>query len=380
MSICKVRRIDPDRITAADFRLAAPNAGPAAIFIHIGNSWVHHSGFLRLAHRVPAVIVLHDLAIQELCLEAISHRQFSRSFYIWEMTRWYGEEGYQIAMDLLAGRVRPYEIVGVAPGFELAFGRAVSVLCHTSTAFQEISKRDVCLYQLDLPFKVDDRISDARREDKPLRLVQFGYIGPNRRLEQILEALSELTESMDFRFSIFGKLWDADRIHKQIRHLGLSGRVEVRGFVQEDILDSELRRADLVFNLRHPTMGEASGSQLRIWNAGAASVVTKDGWYGSLPDDTVFSAPIDLEKDFIKDTLLRVNVDRERLRKMGRSGRQYLLDKHQPQRYVGGIMDITGRFSEDVRASFIGRALSDVLGDCSTSNSTFMLHYGLDRH
>ena len=90
------------------------------------------------------MIVLHDLAIQELCLEAISHRQFSRSVYIWEMTRWYGEEGYQIAMDLLAGRVRPYEIVGVAPGFELAFGRAVAVLCHTSTAFQEISKRGAC--------------------------------------------------------------------------------------------------------------------------------------------------------------------------------------------------------------------------------------------
>ena len=121
--------------------------------------------------------------------------------------------------------------------------------------------------------------------------MQFGYIGPNRRLEQILEALSELTESMDFSFSIFGKLWDADRIYKTIRDLGLSGRVEVRGFVQEAILDSELRRADVVFNLRYPTMGEASGSQLRIWNAGAASIVTKDGWYGSLPDDTVFSAP-----------------------------------------------------------------------------------------
>ena len=88
---------------------------------------------------------------------------------------------------------------------------------------------------------------------------------------------------------------------------------------------------------------------------------------------------IDSEKEFIKDTLLRVNLDREQLGKMGRSGRQYLLDRHQPKRYVSGIMDIAGGFSEDVRASFIGRALSDVLGDCSTSNSAFMVDYGLER-
>jgi len=35
-------------------------------------------------------------------------------------------------------------------------------------------------------------------------------------------------------------------------------------------------------------MGEASGSQLRIWNAGTPAAVTREGWYAELSEDTVY--------------------------------------------------------------------------------------------
>ena len=61
----------------------------------------------------------------------------------------------------------------------------------------------------------------------------------------------------------------------------------LHGFVPESELDAALASAHLALNLRYPTKGEASGSQLRIWSHGLPSLVTRIGWYTELPADTV---------------------------------------------------------------------------------------------
>jgi hypothetical protein len=71
---CPVRSLDPDRVLPREFARAGRGDGPDAVFVHIGNSWVFHSGFLRLVRRIPSIIVLHDLAIQELCFDAMHNR------------------------------------------------------------------------------------------------------------------------------------------------------------------------------------------------------------------------------------------------------------------------------------------------------------------
>lgn len=372
-SICRVRRLDPDRIVAGDFGVALPGRGRDAIFIHIGNSWVHHSGFLRLAHRVPSVLVLHDLALQELFVDSVKNGQFPRLTYQLEMARWYGEEGYRLSTELLAGKVSAFDVVADMPGFECALGRAVSVLCHTSTGLQTVARRGLIpCYGLDLPFRAGLIDGYRRSGDGPLRLVQFGYIGPNRRLEQILEALGELVGRIDFDFRIFGRIWDAERIERLIDKFGLRERAKILGFIDEITLDEELRRADLVFNLRYPTMGEASGSQLRIWNASAASIVSDEGWYRGLPGDSVFIAPVVGEKEYLKDTLVSAAEDRELLRKMGENGRRHLMERHQPERYVQGILEIAERFDRDVGSALITRALSGLFGELGPGGSNFL--------
>ena len=107
----------------------------------------------------------------------------------------------------------------------------------------------------------------------------------------------------------------------RLEETGLECRVEVHGFVPEPELDAKLAEAHLVFNLRYPTMGEASGSQLRIWNAAAAAVVTDLGWYGSLPDDTVFKIPLEGEITALQDLIRRINADRSLGAALGQAGR-----------------------------------------------------------
>lgn len=352
-----VKRLDPDRTLPRDFTKSGLGDAPEAIFVNIGNSWVFHAKMLRFARRVPSIIVLHDLAIQEMCIESIHNRLLSSQLYEEEMRRWHGPAGAQAASDVLRGTVAPREILSDMPGFHITLDRASAVLAHTPAAFDAVAALEaVPAYLLDLPFAPSAQAADtARAPDGPLKFAQFGYIGPNRRLEEVIESLGPIKDSVAFEFDIFGKVWDPKRIMALADHHGLADRIRIHGFVEEAQLDAALREAHLVFNLRYPTMGEASGSQLRIWNAGAAAVVTDLGWYGTLPNDTVFKIPLATEAEALRALVQRLDADRSLGAKIGQAGQQRLRSHHTPALYAQGIAQIARQSAADDRAALLAR-------------------------
>jgi len=114
----RVRRYD----WRADFPMPldglAPLDGPEIPVFQIGNSWLFHSGPLNLARRVPGVVVLHDLAIQDLLRGMIEHGAFAARVYAREMAHWHGARGRQAARGLGEGG---FVAVGVVPGDDFAF-------------------------------------------------------------------------------------------------------------------------------------------------------------------------------------------------------------------------------------------------------------------
>src|SRR6056297_527182 len=353
-----VRKLNPATITPANMRSEKARPGQAdVVFVQIGNSGDFHSGFLQLARRIPTIVVLHDLALQEMYFQTIAKRLMSLEDYLGEMAFWYGDAARQECRISWAGQVPPSELSQNIPGFELLMENAVSVVTHTSMAHAQVADRSfVPAYQLELPYKADATASCDRATSGPLRLMQFGYINPNRRLETVLEALAELGPDFDFIFDICGKLWDPERIQQQCDQLGLTDKVHLHGFIPEPQLDAMLAKAHLVFNLRNPTMGEASGSQLRIWNAAAASVVTDDGWYRDVPDNTVFRIPKDGEVASLKTLLHQLSQDPHIAMAKGAEGRKRLLDRHSPEHYADGVVQIAQAFSRDAHDAVLAKA------------------------
>lgn len=370
---CTVRQLDPDTVTPNDFNQVNESGNPDAIFIQIGNSWVFHSGLLRLARRIPSIIVLHDLAIQELCFDAIYNRRFSAEAYMQDIIRWQGEAGLSTAQDVFDGKIKPIDMASKYPGFEITLDRAASVLVHTPAAYSAVSQIGIVpTYHLDLPFRSSTKVVSAKRaRSGPLRFVQFGYIGPNRRLEQVLETLGALRHNIDFQFDIMGNVWDPEYVQSRIDSLGLSTRVTIHGFVSEALLDSYLAEAHLVFNLRFPTMGEASGSQLRIWNASAASVVTDLGWYGALPEGGVFKISLEHERADLHKLVQKLHVDREICESIGRAGRLRLESHHSPELYASGIAEIATQFADDASGSVLARSARRALSAGAGSSSIY---------
>lgn len=367
-NFCPVRRLDPDRVMPRDFARAGRHdgilgRGPEAVFVNIGNAWPFHAGFLRMIQRIPSVVVLHDLAIQELCFQAMERGLFPRETYEANIHSWHGEAGLQAAQSVFARRRDAGDLARDIPGFEITLPCAVSVLTHTSVARDAITATDtVPSYLLDLPFRPSAKKPEVIRSGLgPLRLVQFGYTGPNRRLQKVLEALAPLKDEVDFHLDVMGNVWDPDYIQRRIDELGLSRNVRLNGFVEENELDRKLRAAHLVFNLRYPTMGEASGSQLRIWNAAAPSVVTNLGWYASLPENTVFKIEQDEEIPALRALVCRLQSDPAIGRLVGAAGRVRLEERHTPAFYVKAMMDVASRFAADAANATRARRLQAVL-------------------
>lgn len=361
-SFAPVRRFHADAPVPMDMRSLPRSADGEAIFLHIGNSWVFHSGIVKMARRMPGTIVLHDLAIQELLRDMVFNELLDAGDYHAEMTRWHGAAGADDARRVFAHGPVATDILEHKPLFEATMRHAVSVLCHTDPAFEAVvARKFVPAYHLELPFAMGPDASSTRAKDGPLKLVQFGHIGRNRRLEQVLEVLPSLAAEIDFVFDIYGKVWDEAFIMRKAENLGLGGRVRIHGFVDEPVLDAALREAHLVFNLRYPTMGEASGSQLRIWNAAALAAVTDLGWYASLPPDTVAHIPLDKEAESLADLLRKIATDRRYGEAIGEAGRRRLA-AHSPALYADGIVAIATRYAEDARMALLSEAARSLLG------------------
>jgi len=339
----------------------------AAIFFNIGNSWVFHQDIYALSRRVPGIVVAHDLVLQEFFRDMVHNRSLAPSSYIATMRRHYGEDAAATAESVCASGQLTRDILNRFPMFEGAIEHSVAALVHTEPGFDAMSSRGlVPTYGLDLPFAVGPPIDARRSETGPLKLLQFGHIGPNRRLMEVLEALGEVKDRIEFNFEICGSVWNRDLVEQKIESLGLSSRIRLRGFVSEPELDAAIAQAHLVFNLRFPTMGEASGSQLRIWNQAALSVVSRVGWYATLPEDCVVKVSVENEHRELVELLSSIASDRTQFLARGQEGRSKLERHHSATAYAAGIVAIARKFRRDARERLLVEAGARMLQSQST--------------
>src|SRR5579872_137209 len=216
-----------------------------------------------------------------------------------------------------------------------------------------------------------DRISTAARTFKAIIV---GYLGPNRRIYSLLEALVQLDARKRFQFHVYGPVWDEKQLLQRIEEYRLQNIVFLHGSTPSGRLDALIADADLAINLRYPTMGEASMSQLQIWDHELPSIVTRTGWYATMPENTALSVEIEREIDDLKRHLTAFAERPELFSSLGVNGRRTLIEHHAPERYVADFL----AFCEETTAwransamlgsaARAGRQLGSLLRDAATS-------------
>lgn len=343
-SHARVRRYDPaampwDEINSAD-----------ATFYHIGNEPRYHGPIWRVNRQHPGLVVLHDLNLQDFFATlATEIGALSRRDYLQMMDFYHPQHGRVLGEAYLAGTKSIADICGECPLTEAGIENALGVAVHTRLGCEQLARATdlpvayVPLFALPntgVPVGDTSTRAQALRSRSPYRIIIFGFLGLNRRLHSCLTALHELPERDQFHLDIYGTIAHADTFQERVEELHLGRLVTTHGFVSDAELNEALARSDLALNLRDPTMGEASASQLRIWQYGLPSLVTDIGWYATLPEGTVAKVRRDFELEDIQLHLREFLAEPERYREMGEKGRLHVNEHHTVEAYLDGLWEL----------------------------------------
>ncbi|MEP6809295.1 MAG: glycosyltransferase, partial [Chthoniobacterales bacterium] len=94
-------------------------------------------------------------------------------------------------------------------------------------------------------------------------------------------------------------------------------------------------------------MGEASASQLQIWQHGLPSLVTDIGWYATLPNDIVARVRRQHEIEDIREHLRRFLENPAPYHEIGRNGLRYVSEHHTVEAYVDALFQLLAAIPPD---------------------------------
>ena len=313
---------------------------------NLGNSYMH-CGILRLAMENRGVVILHDVSLLELGLA------YARNFPDWNLSKIVANEyGFHAAkafdalyhgmsLEWCGESQQQYDdFVTSYPLFETFAKNAYGIVVHSNYALEKVKQKyKGPVLKLDLPYEAPEIDITQRRYDPPLEIVFCGHAGPNRRLRQFLDAWSQISRPNYFRLFLYGNINKADELLSLATKLGLAEFINVVGFVDDEELDRALSRSHLALNLRNPTMGETSASQLRYWANAVPSIVSDVGWYRELPDNVVMKvSPIREQEDIIA-LLESIISGNQNFPEFGVNGYHYLRERHNVQRYIDSLAE-----------------------------------------
>ena len=258
---------------------------------HVGNNAEFHGEIYRLAVRHPGLVMLHDLAIDDL-------------------VRWFRDTGDPLGQRALAesepARIRLYEtrpdIQGVLeiPSSAHLVRRARGVIVHSTFGAEYVAAIGSRTPTFVVRHPVIAPPRAARRSAKRSREIRqgigdrfligvLGDIGAAKAIDATLDAVSHLKGEPGV--AIVGRRipgYDVDAVVAESR---VADRVTVAPDVSEGEFYAWLEAVDVLVNLRHPHRGEVSGTLARAMAAGKPVVVQAVGSYLDEPEGAVVRIP-----------------------------------------------------------------------------------------
>jgi glycosyltransferase involved in cell wall biosynthesis len=297
---------DPEHVTGSlrdQFFIRPIEDYPAArweydlALYQMGNSR-HHQAIYSMLSRFPGVTVLHEYFLHHLVVDSTIGRD-NFAGYIREMGYALGSEGLRLAYQVRHGKrgLALFEF----PLNERILDSSLGVIVHSRYVQKRIQER-----RPSLPTKVVPHLNMgqnyfpllSRRElgcpDEALVFATAGQITTSKQIILALEAFARLRDEFPHAlYLVIGEEPGQDiHLNEWLAQHGLEGQVICTGYVPTmRHFVSWIAAADVLVNLRYPTVGETSGTALYGLATGRPTIVFDDGWYAELPDDVCVKVP-----------------------------------------------------------------------------------------
>jgi glycosyltransferase involved in cell wall biosynthesis len=303
----------------------------------MGNS-DQHWGIYEMLTRYPGVVVLHDVFIHQL-LAHTTVGQGNYAAYSRELGFARGIDGIHLANNIRAGR-------DSHPLFELPLSdrlvrSSLGLIVHSHHAAALVqAQQPRCPVEL-VPAPIGLQAGRSRRQElglpaETLIFASLGQVTQNKQAEQLLRVFKQLHHENNATFLLFvGELLPEVDLAGIVRDLELDNIVGSTGYVTTlPTFIDWIYTADIVVNLRYPTVGETSATALRALAAGRPLVVFDHGWYGELPDTVALKVP-PLDDAALLDAMRALAASPEQRRQIGRAAAAYVLHNHHPAQVAG---------------------------------------------
>lgn len=299
---------------------------------HMGDS-VFHEALYRVLLRHPGITVLHDHGLHHfMATRTIPCGDFAG--YVREMGYALGTEGVDLAYRIRQGTAE--HPLYTVPLNERVLDRSLGLIVHSRYAEQQIRRTRPALpiRVVPAPIQTDlGRLRSRRELGCPEDALLFASAGQVITIKQVTVALEVFARlRSDFpqaRYVVVGDELKQDLdLQVWLRQRDLGEAVIFTGYLadQRDFV-SWIAAADVLVNLRYPTVGETSATALRGLAAGRPVIVSDHGWYAELPDAVCIKVvPNDSEALY---QAMRQLAENERLRcAIGREAAAYAQREH----------------------------------------------------
>ncbi len=302
-------------------RRRAPRGVDVSLY-HVGNNPDAHAWIVDALRRRPGVVVLHDFVLHHLVAGMTIGRRNGHG-YLDAMEREHGVVGRLLAHGVLDKRIpplwesRPEDFP--LPWFVLE--HATGVIVH-SRAVHDLARRagfERPVWIVPHPAWPVPSVEPERVAAGPV-LGCFGVVNASKRIPELLRAFASVRERhQESTLLLVGPTSARFDLDRRLQRLGLAARGLLReGWVEERRLWALMAGVDACVNLRHPTMGETSGSVIRSLSLGKPLVVSDVGWFSELPDGVALKVPVGEDEVSSLEAALELLVTREEVRtKMG---------------------------------------------------------------
>lgn len=310
------------------------------VLYQFGNSTFHTHMFDLLAE-IPGVVVLHDFFLSNL----------ERHLNPQKFTRLLAENhGYHAVLDrydTAGSRDGSTEAVQSWPANARAVRPAQGVIVHSAHArilasryFNSSTVADwKAIPLLRISADVSERARAKARNDlgiapDELLICSFGHLTVNKLPFSLFDGLLRSVSAQDpkVRMVFVGEGGDiGPKLMSMIAASSLNGRVQITGWLTDNLYQSYLHAADLAVQLRANSRGESSAAVLDCQNYGLPVIVNAHGSLADLPDDTVLRISDTFSDLELAEAIDRLLTDPSLRSRIGSIARKLVIEEHAPR-------------------------------------------------
>jgi glycosyltransferase involved in cell wall biosynthesis len=331
-------------------RRKAPRGTNVSLY-HVGNNPDAHGWIVDALRRQPGVVVLHDFVLHHLVAGMTIGRRDGHG-YLDAMEREYGVVGRLLAHGVLDKRIPPLWESRPAdfPLASFVLEHATGVIVHSRAVHDLVRSTGYAgrAWVVPHPSWPVPPTAPERVAEGPV-IGCFGVVNASKRIPELLHATAKVREAHpDVTLLLVGPTSPGFDLERRLQRLGLADEGLVReGWADEARLWALMAGADISVNLRHPTMGETSGSVIRALSLGKPLVVSDVGWFSELPDEVALKVPTGDDEAEVLSAALELLVTRADVREaMGAAGVELAHRQHDLGRvaelYVAALEEAAG--------------------------------------